>query len=123
MKIRRSPRRRLSATFGVAAVLALGACAASSSTPASAQLGTTAKTATVGLKALKFEPKRITVAPGTKINFVWRETVAHNVVFSGRGPKSKTMNKGTWSTSFKKPGVYKYKCTLHPGMDGQVTVK
>jgi plastocyanin len=80
----------------------------------------------IGLKSLKFTPKKVTVKPGTKITFVWNEKVAHNVVFSKKGPKSPTLNKGVWVPDAKalaKPGTYKYKCTLHPGMDGEITVK
>jgi plastocyanin len=80
----------------------------------------------IGLKSLKFTPKKVTVKPGTKITFVWNENVAHNIVFAKKGPKSPTQNKGVWipdGKMFAAPGTYKYKCTLHPGMDGEITVK
>jgi plastocyanin len=80
----------------------------------------------IGLKSLKFAPKKVTVKPGTKITFVWNENVAHNIVFAKKGPKSPTQNKGVWVPDgklFTTPGTYKYKCTLHPGMDGEITVK
>jgi plastocyanin len=104
-----------------AALLVVAGCATNAPT-AQAQLGSGGKTTKVELKKLKFTPKTVQVRAGDKIDFVWKETVAHNVVFKG-GPKSKTLNKGTWSTSFEKAGSYKYKCTLHPGMDGTIVVK
>ena len=89
--------------------------------PASAQLGG-AKTTDIGLKALKFTPAKVTVAKGAKVNFVWKEKVAHNIVVDAKH-KSPTLNKGVWTTSFDKAGTYKYKCTIHPGMNGEITVK
>lgn len=80
----------------------------------------------ITLKSLQFKPKKVTVKPGTKITFVWKESVAHNVVFDKNGPKSPTQNKGSWSpdaSKLAKAGTYKYKCTLHPGMNGEITVK
>lgn len=89
--------------------------------PAGAQLGGTTST-DISLKDLKFAPNKVTVKPKSTVNFVWKERVAHNIIFDSKR-KSGTLNKGTWSTTFDKPGTYKYKCTLHPGMNGQITVK
>ncbi len=92
---------------------------------AHAQLGT-APQQQVTLKSLRFKPNKVNITPKTKLTFVWKESVAHNVVFDKKGPKSPTLNKGTWAPDMKllaKPGTYKYKCTLHPGMNGQITVK
>lgn len=88
---------------------------------AQAQLGG-AKPVNVPVKGLKFNPNKLKAAPKQKINFVWKENVAHNIVFDQKH-KSPTQNKGTWTTSFDKAGTYKFKCTIHPGMEGQVTVK
>ncbi len=121
-----SPRRinrRLGAIGFIGAVV-LGACATQSSTPAQAQLGgSKGKTVNVSLAKLKFNPKKLEIKKGDSLNFVWKESVAHNVVFDNKGPKSKTLNKGAWLTKMDKPGVFKFKCTLHPGMDGVVAVK
>ena len=96
-------------------VLGLGAPAAQ------AQLGG-AKPLNIPVKGLVFNPKKVNATVNQKVNFVWKENVAHNIVFD-KTNKSPTQNKGTWSTSFKKAGTYKFKCTLHPGMEGQLTVK
>ena len=110
---------------GAFGAFTLAACATVAAPSAvGAQAG--GKPQRIGLKSLKFTPKKVTVKPGTKINFVWDEKVAHNIVFSNKGPKSPSINKGSWSPDAKalaKPGTYKYKCTLHPGMDGEITVK
>lgn len=114
-----SPRIATPRRLAVAAFVLMGTFGVA--VPASAQLGG-AKATDIGLKSLKFTPNKVTVPKGSKVNFVWKEKVAHNIVFDAKR-KSPTLNKGVWSTSFDKPGTFKYKCTLHPGMDGQVTVK
>ena len=120
-------RRRLATILlgGMMALAGAGVAAVSTSTPANAQLGGT-KSVTIGVKGLTFDPAKVTVKAKEPITFVWRQTVAHNIVFDDKNlPKSKTQNKGTWALSkgIAKTGTYKYKCTLHPGMAGQITVK
>ena len=76
----------------------------------------------IGLKSLKFIPAKATAKPGQKITFVWKEKAAHNVKFP-KGPASKIQSKGTYVVAFDKPGTYKYVCSIHAGMTGQITVK
>ncbi len=103
----------------MAAALGLGY---STGVPAAqAQIGA-AKPVTVAVRSLSFAPKKFDAKAKQKINFVWRENVAHNIVFD-KTHKSPTQNKGSWTTSFDKAGTYKFKCTLHPGMVGEVKVK
>jgi plastocyanin len=120
---RRPAHRRLGAISFLAASI-LGACATTSSTPAQAQLGGAGgKTVNVGMAKLKFDPKKLEVKKGDSINFVWKESVAHNIKFDNGSLKSKTQNKGAWLVKMDKVGVFKFKCTLHPGMEGVVSVK
>ena len=103
-------------------LLAAVALGCSSGAPAAqAQLGAS-KPVNVAVRSLAFVPKKFDAKAKQKINFVWRENVAHNIVFDKKH-KSPTQNKGTWTTSFDKAGTYKFKCTLHPGMIGEVKVK
>jgi plastocyanin len=72
-------------------------------------------------KRLRFRPPAIQVAAGTEVT--WRfedESVLHNV--TGDGFASKNQTSGTWAHRFDRPGEYRYRCTLHSGMDGRVLV-
>ncbi len=113
--------RRRGRVLGVGLAVALGLGCSTGVPAAQAQLGTT-KPVTVAVRSLTFVPKKVDAKVKQKINFVWRENVAHNVIFD-KTRKSPTQNKGSWTTSFDKAGTYKYKCTLHPGMVGEIKVK
>ena len=76
----------------------------------------------VGVRGLKFSPKTVTVKRGTTVRWSWSGSIPHNVV--GKGFKSKTAGKVTFSRKFSKKGTYKYVCTIHKaqGMKGTVKV-
>lgn len=115
MKLSRRIRTASSLVLAGTLLLGLGAPAAQ------AQLGG-AKPVNIPVRGLKFNPNKINATAKAKINFVWKENVAHNIVFDQKH-KSPTQNKGIWTTSFDKPGTYKFKCTIHPGMEGVLIVK
>ena len=112
------PRRSAGAAVAALAVGALSLAWAVS--PVAAQIAGP-KPVQVSIKALKFNPSKVPAKVGQTVNFVWQENVAHNIIFS-KDQKSKTQSKGLWSTKFTKPGTFKYQCTLHPGMKGEVDV-
>ncbi|MDE1852856.1 MAG: cupredoxin domain-containing protein [Thaumarchaeota archaeon] len=80
---------------------------------------------------LFFSPDVIVVVIGVNNTVVWtnEDSVQHTVystsVPSGAsGFKSNIISQGgTFSVTFQTPGVYKYYCTLHPWMGGEVIVK
>ncbi|MFL5844615.1 MAG: plastocyanin/azurin family copper-binding protein [Solirubrobacteraceae bacterium] len=109
----------------VAAVLLAGcggddSSSSSSSAPATPQTGTV----DVGMNRLKFDPDAITVKTGAKVVWTDKENVPHNVVANeGADFKSDVFNEGeTYAWTADKAGTVKYECTLHPGMDGTITV-
>ena len=91
-----------------------------SSAPQEVQSGT----ADVGMIRLKFDPDSITVKTGTKVVWTAKENVPHNVVANeGADFKSDVFGEGkTYEWTAEKAGTVKYECTLHPGMDGTITV-
>lgn len=52
----------------------------------------------------------------------FKPTMGH--IYDGTGyANSGFLRSGqSWSLTFTKPGMYKYYCLLHPGMDGTITV-
>lgn len=78
----------------------------------------------VGMSGLRFDPADVTVKVGQTVTWTDEEDIPHNVTAdSGASFKSKTFGKGA-SFSFKatEPATIKYECTLHPGMEGTLTV-
>ncbi|MNS19083.1 Amicyanin precursor [compost metagenome] len=93
-------------------------CAAASTAPAEA--------VTIVVKDFEFVPATVTVAPGTTVT--WK--------FEGPAPHTSTSSMGAsvqWDSGTKRPGesfsytfdtagTHHYHCTLHPRMQGSVTV-
>jgi plastocyanin len=70
-----------------------------------------------------------TVKAGTTIVFINDDNDhTHNVVSGTREAPTQQFSSGLlqpgqrWSYTFTTPGVYHYFCSLHPGMDGTITV-
>jgi plastocyanin len=64
------------------------------------------------------------VKVGQKIEWTNDDSVPHNVTAqSGASFQSKTFGQGgTYSFTPKKAGTIQYVCTIHPGMNGTLTV-
>ncbi|HEY4277984.1 MAG TPA: plastocyanin/azurin family copper-binding protein [Conexibacter sp.] len=136
--MKRTPLPPLLALLAVAA-LALAGCGgsdSSSTAPAqstSADAGT-ATTATSGsstsgdvvvqMQSISFQPKALTARVGQRITWVNDDNVLHNVVStSGESVRSELFSKGkSFSFTPTRAGTISYVCTIHPGMDGTITV-
>ena len=121
-------RNRLAAgLFAFVLALSLGACGDSDDGGGSAANddggngGSTGDGLTVGLKNLKFRPEKLTVNVGDTVTWKWQENVLHNVVADEF--KSENLTKGEYTHKFETAGTYDYRCTIHPGMDGEITVR
>ena len=76
---------------------------------------------TVEAKDLKFLPPAIEVAPGTEVTWRFDDgSVPHDV--KGDGFASEIQSRGSFSHRFTQAGEFRYKCTLHAGMEGRVVV-
>ena len=76
---------------------------------------------TVSVKDNFFSPKGATVGKGGTVTWKWGGRLVHNVTF--RSTHSKTQSKGSFSVKFNNKGKFAYRCTIHPGMVGTITVK
>jgi plastocyanin len=79
----------------------------------------------IKMQNIQFDPKAVTVKVGQKVKWVNEDGVAHNVASqSGETIKSPTFGHGgSFEFTPKQAGDIKYVCTLHPGMDGTLTVQ
>lgn len=77
------------------------------------------------MEDIEFKPKSLSVKVGQKVTWTNDESVQHNVVATkGASFKSELFGKGgTYSYTPKKAGSIAYVCTVHPGMEGKLTVK
>jgi plastocyanin len=86
------------------------------------------KTAGAGAKDVvvdnfSFAPAMAAVAVGSTITWTNRDDVPHNIVSTDQKFKSPVLDTDEqFSHTFDAPGTYKYFCSIHPKMTGQVVV-
>ena len=132
--------RRLLLAPLTAAVLAVAGCGgddeadtasapaeapAAESTESSAAPASEANAVAIGMKGLQFDPKEVTVKVGTTVTWTNLEDIPHNVVAEkGADFESDTFGKdGTYEFEAAEAGTVEYVCTLHPGMEGILSVE
>jgi cytochrome c oxidase subunit II len=81
---------------------------------------------------LNFEPSTLTVAAGTTIVFVNKDTSIHDIDFTSvpsgailannPSPNTNTWSSGQFSVTLTVPGTYTYVCDYHSWMKGTITV-
>jgi plastocyanin len=87
--------------------------------------GTTApQSADVSLQGLAFHPDSVLIAAGGTVTWTWNDgAVTHNVTFASNPPTNcGDRSSGTCPRMFPSAGTFSYRCTLHLGMTGKVTV-
>ncbi|MDQ3632613.1 MAG: plastocyanin/azurin family copper-binding protein [Actinomycetota bacterium] len=114
----------------IAAALAAAGCGndgsdTASDAPATAKPSGAGGGVEIGMKGLQFEPKDATVKAGATVTWKNNEDIPHNVVAEeGADFQSDTFGKdGTYEFKAEKAGAVKYVCTIHPGMEGTLTVE
>jgi plastocyanin len=97
--------------------------------PAPSKPAAGGKAANVTMKGIKFSPAAVTVKKGATVTWTNDDTVNHDVTKrSGPGPNFSSgtgnLKQGdTYKQTLSTPGQIKYVCTIHPGMEGTITVK
>jgi plastocyanin len=83
-------------------------------------------TKTIEITDFKFDPKEVTISPGTKVTWVNHDDVPHTATADGDTPAfdSKALDTDDkYSFTFTKTGTFPYHCKVHPHMTGTITVK
>jgi plastocyanin len=100
------------------------AAADTSSTESTSSSASGGKEVEVKMQNIAFAPKDVTVKVGQTVKWSNEDTVDHNVTAkSGATFKSDLFGKGgTFTFKADKAGSITYVCTVHPGMEGTITV-
>jgi len=81
------------------------------------------RAAQIEITKFAFQPKELTVAPGTKIVWINHDETPHTVSASDKSFVSKGMDTDDrYEHTFDKEGDFAYFCTVHPYMTGTVHV-
>ncbi len=113
------------------AALLLGftaACSSSSSPSTPTTSGSAVAVSIVSgsstLTSTAYAPNPITVAVGGTVTWTNNDTTAHTATANSGAFSSGTIApSGKFSMTFPSAGSFPYRCTLHPGMVGTVTVQ
>jgi plastocyanin len=98
--------------------------AAAPATTAAAAAAASGGAVQVTMKDIQFAPQKVTVKVGQTVRWTNEDSVVHDVrATSGASFKSDLFAKGkTYEYKPAKPGTIAYVCTIHPGMQGTLTV-
>ena len=81
--------------------------------------------AEVSMEGIKFNPAQVTVKAGDTVTWTNNDSVGHDVTGDSfkSGAPGGLANGDTFEFTFDKTGTFDYVCTVHPGMEGTVTVE
>ena len=73
---------------------------------------------------IQFMPETQTARVGQVVQWTNTGTVLHTITFDEASclSDSTIQPQATWEIKFTQPGTYPYICTIHPGMNGNLTV-
>jgi plastocyanin len=78
----------------------------------------------VSIDNFTFNPQKLTVKAGTTVTWTNKDDEPHTVVSDRALWKSPPLDTDDhFSFTFDKPGTYKYFCSIHPRMEGEIVVK
>jgi Icc protein len=111
-------------TFSAMLLLIFGLAAASYPRLAVTLADEPANKNEVKIDNFNFAPATLTVPAGTRITWVNRDDVPHNVISTDKKFASPVLDTDEqFSYEFKDPGTYLYYCSIHPKMTGKVVVQ
>ncbi len=116
--------RTLRAAVTITAALAIAAPAGALAVAGRSPIGAHgARSRTVVLENIRFNPSALSINRGDTVTWVWRDgSTEHNVTASGF--HSRTQTRGSFTVRFTRAGTFSYRCTIHAaeGMRGKVVV-
>jgi plastocyanin len=106
------------ATVAIVLAVALGGFAVRHSAAAAAH------SAAVTIDDFVFGPRTLRIARGTTVTWTNTDDEPHTVVSETALWKSPPLDTDDhFSFTFEKPGTYKYFCSIHPYMEGEIVVE
>ena len=85
---------------------------------------TTSATRTVLMRDIEFNPRDLTIDPGDTVRWENEDSEPHNAIGEDDSFETPVIDQGETSEhTFQSSGEYPYFCTIHPGMDGTITVR
>jgi len=114
--------------FTAAALIAAAACSSSSSNPTTPSTpggnNVSIVSGASSMTTTAYSPNPIVMAVGGTATWKNNDSVAHTATASDGTWDSGSLAPGaSFSRTFPAAGTFQYKCTIHPGMVGTVTVQ
>ncbi len=121
----RPPRLRCGLALGAIGLTGLlAAVIPAIGTNTAAAVAAAAHTATVQIDNFTFTPPNLTVTVGTVVTWKNADDSPHRIADVNGAYNSAALDtEDSYSHTFATPGVYKYICSIHPYMKGEITVK
>jgi plastocyanin len=83
-----------------------------------------ARTHTVTMESMRFQPKSLTVARGDTVVWVNQDLFPHTATSKTGGFDSQAIQpEKAWSVTLRKKGAFDYACTFHPTMTATLWVE
>jgi len=77
----------------------------------------------VAISNFSFSPQAISVKAGAEVTWTNHDADAHTVTFDADRTGSQAFQNGdSYRQTFSTPGTYRYHCSIHPYMVGEVIV-
>jgi len=78
---------------------------------------------TIEIRDFDYRPRELTVAVGTSLTWVNRDSAPHDATDEAGGWGTSMLSQGESATvTFDAPGAYRYLCTIHPDMKATLKV-
>ena len=77
---------------------------------------------TVSIEGMKFEPVRLTIKRGERVEWINKDLFPHTVTDAGAFDSGEIQSNASWKFNAGNAGEFPYGCSLHPTMKGVLVV-